>query len=428
MTAWGDNANGQAAVPGGLSDVIAIAAGSSHSLALKRDGTVRAWGSNDKGQRTVPGGLANVAAITCGDQHCAVLKSDGRVVAWGNNEYYKQATAPASLAGIAAIAAGPGQTLVLSGRPGNIRPVIVSPRRALTGAAGTAGAGLQFHYRIAATGLPSSFSATGLPAGLTLNSSTGVISGVAADAGTYDATVGATNAAGTGTALLKLFVLGVPQILEPEVQINAVTPVERQLYASATPSVWSATGLPEGLTLNATTGMLSGSAANPGVFKVTLTVSNSRYTNTGDIRLLVLPPRDAAQAAYAAWRDTHWQPAGTNKDPASDADGDGRSNLLEFALGTDPLVKESDDYLRFLRDEDGRLEMKVTVTQVAAAALLIRAQFSSDSYFGISREDTSAIEPTVAEPPDKVRLRFVQPDLDGPDARHFGRISFTLPQ
>ncbi|WP_211252429.1 RCC1 domain-containing protein, partial [Deinococcus marmoris] len=35
---------------GGLSDVVAMAGGSYHSLALKADGTVTAWGLNGNGQ------------------------------------------------------------------------------------------------------------------------------------------------------------------------------------------------------------------------------------------------------------------------------------------------------------------------------------------------------------------------------------------
>ncbi|MDB6170797.1 MAG: hypothetical protein JWL59_108 [Chthoniobacteraceae bacterium] len=50
-------------VPAGLSDVIAIAAGFSHSLALKANGTVVAWGDNSKGAATVPAGLSGVIAI-----------------------------------------------------------------------------------------------------------------------------------------------------------------------------------------------------------------------------------------------------------------------------------------------------------------------------------------------------------------------------
>ncbi|WP_444705554.1 hypothetical protein [Microbacterium aurantiacum] len=66
VVAWGDNAFGQTAVPAGLADVVAIAAGRFHSLALHSDGTVTAWGSNFFGQSAVPAGLANVVAITAG--------------------------------------------------------------------------------------------------------------------------------------------------------------------------------------------------------------------------------------------------------------------------------------------------------------------------------------------------------------------------
>src|SRR5258708_26136023 len=44
----------QANVPPGLSNVVGIAAGDSHSLALKADGTVVAWGGNNNGQTNVP--------------------------------------------------------------------------------------------------------------------------------------------------------------------------------------------------------------------------------------------------------------------------------------------------------------------------------------------------------------------------------------
>ena len=62
-----------------------IAAGSSHSLALKSDGTVVAWGKNFYGQAIVPAGLSGVTAIAAGGDHSLALKSDGTVVAWGAN-------------------------------------------------------------------------------------------------------------------------------------------------------------------------------------------------------------------------------------------------------------------------------------------------------------------------------------------------------
>jgi hypothetical protein len=66
VVAWGDNTYGQTTIPSGLSNVVAIAAGSAHSLALKNDGTVVAWGDNTYGQATIPPGLNHVIAIAPG--------------------------------------------------------------------------------------------------------------------------------------------------------------------------------------------------------------------------------------------------------------------------------------------------------------------------------------------------------------------------
>src|SRR5205823_1920269 len=64
--------------------------------------------------------------------------------------------------------------------------------------------GVAFNYQITASNNPTSFNATGLPAGLSVNTTTGLVSGTPTAAGSFSVTLSATNAAGTGSATLAL--------------------------------------------------------------------------------------------------------------------------------------------------------------------------------------------------------------------------------
>jgi len=108
VAAWGDNGFGQTGIPGGLSNVVAVAAGYAHSLALRADGTVTAWGLNNQGQSDVPASLSNIVAIAAGQYHNLALRADGTVAAWGG-----ATDMPAGLSNVVAIAGGYAHSLVL---------------------------------------------------------------------------------------------------------------------------------------------------------------------------------------------------------------------------------------------------------------------------------------------------------------------------
>ena len=104
---WGNNSSGEvyegykgkvyvpAKIPG-LSNITDIAAGTGFSAAIKSDGTLWTWGSNtdgklgDRGTSTtgIPApvtGLSDVSKVTCGEKFMAALSGE-TVYTWGNNE------------------------------------------------------------------------------------------------------------------------------------------------------------------------------------------------------------------------------------------------------------------------------------------------------------------------------------------------------
>lgn len=111
--AWGNNRNSQlgyeswrnlaqrptpaGVLGGGASDIVAVAGGKNHSLALKNDGTVWSWGDDLSGERgigsaavppNIPAqvvGLTGVTAIDASAGRSIALRRDGTVWAWGDN-------------------------------------------------------------------------------------------------------------------------------------------------------------------------------------------------------------------------------------------------------------------------------------------------------------------------------------------------------
>src|SRR6266699_5517216 len=151
-------------------------------------------------------------------------------------------------------------------------PVITSPLTA-TGTVGTA-----FSYQITATNCPASYNATPLPPVLSVNTSTGLISGTPTTAGVYSVTISATNAGGTGSATLTLTINNPPPpvITSPATATGQVgVAFSYTITATNSPTSFNAAGLPAGLTVNTTSGLISGTPTTAGTYSVTISATNS---------------------------------------------------------------------------------------------------------------------------------------------------------
>ena len=156
-------------------------------------------------------------------------------------------------------------------------------------ASGTVGAA--FNYQITASNSPTSYNATGLPAGLSVNTSTGDITGTPSAAGTTSVNLSATNSSGTGTATLSLTVNAsgsAPAITSSLIASATVgTAFSYQITASNSPTSYNATGLPAGLSVNTSTGVISGTPSAAGTSSVTLSATNANGTGTAALSLTV---------------------------------------------------------------------------------------------------------------------------------------------
>jgi putative Ig domain-containing protein/phospholipase D-like protein len=158
-----------------------------------------------------------------------------------------------------------------------------------TGAQTTAvGSSVNFQVQAADTATGSlSYSATGLPAGLSIGSSTGVISGTASTAGTYSVTVKGADSAGPSGSATFTWTVGsgsgggdTVTVTNPGSQSGTVgTAASLQISASDSASgqtlTYSAAGLPAGLSIGSSTGLVSGTPTTAGTDNVTVTATDT---------------------------------------------------------------------------------------------------------------------------------------------------------
>lgn len=185
----------------------------------------------------------------------------------------------------------------------NLTIVVASPAPVITsGSSALATTGTPFSYQITATNNPTSYGASGLPAGLSVNPVTGLISGTAAAAGTSNVIISAANSSGTGSATLTIAVmLGAPQITSAA-SVDAIIgqPFSYQIAATNAPANYGASNLPVGLALNAATGLISGTPTAVGAATGTISASNAAGTGVATLTITVVTGPPAITSALGA--------------------------------------------------------------------------------------------------------------------------------
>jgi hypothetical protein len=198
--------------------------------------------------------------------------------------------------------------------------VMVTNPGAQTSKVGTA-ASLQIQASDSAPGQTLSYSAAGLPAGLSVNSSTGLISGTPTTAGSSTVTVTATDTTGTsGSASFSWTVNpaggNTVTVTNPGSQTSTVgTAVSLQMQASDSASgqtlTYTASGLPAGLSISPS-GLITGTPTTASTSTATVTVTDSTEATGSAAFSWTVNTAGTGEPPASFWGNTSAIPAATH--------------------------------------------------------------------------------------------------------------------
>ena len=173
-------------------------------------------------------------------------------------------------------------------------------------------------------GNPLTFSATGLPPGLAISTASGLISGTPTftSAGTYSITTTVSDGSLSQSRTFSWTVTNTnraPVLVQPANQTSAAgSTVSLQLSASdadGSALTYQATGLPAALTINPSTGLITGTLA----------------ANSGGVHIVTVA---ASDGALAGSRTFTWSVGDTDAPVRGDFDGDGRADPATYRAST----------------------------------------------------------------------------------------------
>ena len=249
-------------------------------------------------------------------------------------------------------------------------PVLIHPG-SLSGTVGR-----DFQCRIQASGIPTSYAATGLPANLAVDPQTGLISGKPTAAGNFRALLFAANAAGTGGTEVTFVIMpnaGVPLIGAAVFNLEKLGGAfDFQPIVLNSAAGFTATGLPRGLSIDPATGRISGRFEKAGRYVVTLVATNAFGAGSAQLHLRATPNLEGWLLVAGL--------TGERSLAAADPDGDGLPNLVEYAFDSDPTTPRQEPLVRVRTNEGGQLVLVYKAWSEAAGNLLTDYQAGGVRY------------------------------------------------
>ncbi len=189
-------------------------------------------------------------------------------------------------------ASGDGQSkfLLMSIDPALDAPVVFGATRV------SAQVGKSFDYRIRATNTPTSYDAEHAISWLSVNTSTGDLTGTPDEPGEHTVGLFATNDSGTsdpGPLVIVVYpAADTPKIVSERSATGKIGEVfSYAIEATNTPTSYKVSGLPAGLSLNSSTGLISGTPTASGTFEISMVASNANGEGAQTELVLVISPR-----------------------------------------------------------------------------------------------------------------------------------------
>lgn len=151
--------------------------------------------------------------------------------------------------------------------------------------------GVAFSFTVRATGtLPIVFGASGLPAGLSFDPVTGVISGTPIPSGTFPVTISAANVCSSASQVLTLTIASAAPIITSATTATGTENLigfNYNIRASNSPTLYGASGLPLGLTVNTNTGAITGTPLFGGTFNALVWAINAYGAGSTNLTLKI---------------------------------------------------------------------------------------------------------------------------------------------